>query len=674
MPLGACDVMRRLLWIALLTAPLLRAQYTVTHFAGPSSGPGAVDGIGAAAQFTSPRGAAVDAAGNVYLSERDNHTIRRITPAGVVTTFAGAFHANAYVDGPAASARFEGLGGGLVFDRAGNLYVSEDTRIRRISPDGTVSTFAGSGDFAIRDGPAATAAFRFASSLAIDGAGNLYVADSNTIRRVSPAGVVTTLAGAASTSGTTDGQGTAARFSQSSPGLATDADGNVYAGDGRTIRRMTPEGAVTTIAGSPTQGGEADGTGTAARFTSARAIAMAPDGALRVIAAARIRRVTAGGVVTTLVGAGLSLPAAIAADAAGVLYVADTHELLRVAGDGQLSPMAGQPLLRGHVDGIGSSARFQFPYGVAVAHDGDVYVTDRHRIRRITPDGTVSTFAGSDESGSADGVRTSARFGLLGGIAADGAGMLYVVDIGNNTVRAVSPAAVTTIAGQAGTSGSADGLGAAARFAFSSSATTNVFPGIAVDSGGDVYVADSANHTIRRIAPSGEVTTFAGTARVIGAADGVGAAAQFRMPSGIAIDGAGNLFVVDTGGGAIRRIAPDATVTTLVAFRPGFFELFDAGGAFATPQGISVAADGTLFVTDSYTVRSVTPAGRVTTIAGTVGRIGTTDGPAARALLNFPVGVVVEGRGSVFVTDLQSYAIRKIYPPAPMRRRAASLR
>ncbi|MFZ2651400.1 MAG: hypothetical protein WA210_14960, partial [Burkholderiaceae bacterium] len=204
----------------------------------------------------------------------------------------------------------------------------------------------------------------------------------------------------------------------------------------------------------------------------------------------------------------------------------------------------------GNVEGTGAAARFAFPLGVATDSAGNVYVADlpNHTIRKITPAGAVSTFAGSSgAAGSADGTGAAARFSQPGGVATDSGGNVYVADTTNHTIRKITPAgAVSTLAGSAGLNGSADGTGAAARFTFPS--------GVATDSAGNVYVADSFNSTIRKITPAGTVSTFAGSAGAFGSADGTGAAARFDGARGVATDSAGNAYVADTANHTIRKI------------------------------------------------------------------------------------------------------------------------
>jgi len=225
------------------------------------------------------------------------------------------------------------------------------------------------------------------------------------------------------------------------------------------------------------------------------------------------------------------------------VYVADTgnNTIRKITPTGAVSTLAGMPEQSGSTDGSGSAARFINPSDIATDAAGNLYVTDaiNQTIRKITPGGVVSTLAGTaPQIGSTDGSGSASRFYGPYGVAADSVGNVYVADAANFTIRKITPAgAVSTLAGTAGQLGSVDGTGAAARF--------NYPYGIAIDSARNVYVADSSNHTIRKITPAGVVSTLAGMAGQNGSTDGIGAAARFRYPYGVATDSADNVYVAD---------------------------------------------------------------------------------------------------------------------------------
>jgi len=321
--------------------------------------------------------------------------------------------------------------------------------------------------------------------------------------------------------------------------------------------------------------------------------------------------------------------------------------------------LAGAPGVAGSNDGIGVSARFNAPHGIAVDSGGNVYVADmtNHVIRRIAPNGKVTTLAGSaGQRGSADGTGSAARFETPWGVAVDNTGNVYVADAGNNTIRRIDPGGkVSTLAGLAGAAGSSDGLGSAARFDYPQA--------LVADTRGTVYVTDSLNHTIRRISPSGMVTTVAGLARHPGNADGRGSAARFRCPAGITMDSAGNLFVADEFNHTIRKITPDADVITFAGLAKvsGSTDGIAMAARFHNPHGCAVDDAHNLYVSDmnNGTIRRITPDARVTTLAGLPGGVGSTDGTGTAASFSAPRHTTVDSAGNIYVADFGNHTIRK---------------
>jgi len=303
--------------------------------------------------------------------------------------------------------------------------------------------------------------------------------------------------------------------------------------------------------------------------------------------------------VTTLAGSTLgftdgalaqfNLPYGVAVDADGNVYVADAgnHRIRKISAAGVVTTLAGSTF--GYLDGTGAAARFNFPEGVAVDADGNVYVADagNHRIRKITAAGVVTTLAGST-FGYLDGTGAAARFNFPSGVAVDAAGNVYVADAGNDRIRKVTAAGVvTTLAGS--TLGFADCTGAAARFNFPF--------GVAVDAAGNVYVADAQNNRIRKITAAGVVTTLAGS--TLGFVDGTGAAARFSSPQGVAVDAAGNVYVADASNDRIRKVTAAGVVTTLAGSTQGFLDGTGAAAQFATPYTVAVDAAGNVYVADT---------------------------------------------------------------------------
>ena len=641
--------------------------YTFSTLAGMA---GAVvnsaDGTGSEAQFDAPRGIAVDRAGNAYVVDANNNTIRKITQEGVVTTLAGAPGERGRTDGAGAAARFSEPFG-LAADAAGNLYVADNLNnaIRRITPDGVVTTFAGGGASGTTDGTGAAARFHEPRGVAVDADGTVYVADyeNHTIRKITSAGVVTTLAGSPDTEGNADGTGAAARF-RGPMGVAVDATGTVYVADSgnRSIRKITTAGAVTTLrlSGTPLsdpRGIVVDSTGTiyVGDFRSHTVRAITPTGTVSTLAGQTSKPGISDGAGAA---AAFHYPSGVAIDTSGALYVADTeNDTIRiVTRGGTVTTLAGLPDRTNSVDGTGADARFEDPFGTAVDLNGNVYVADggAHTIRKVTPAGVVTTLAGSPGSfGSANGLGPAARFYSPYGVAVDGAGNVYVADSGNKTVRKISPEGlVTTLAGTALSGGSTDGTGPAARF--------DEPYGIAVDSAGNLYVSDASQNTIRKITPAGVVTTLAGTAGSPGSTDGTGAAARFAVPYGVAVDSTGNVYVVDHGNHTVRKVTPAGVVTTL-AGTPGSIGSADGTGAaarFKFPGFPATDTRGNVFVidTDNQAVRQITPAGVVTTVGG--GTVGSTDGAGTAARFFDPKGIAADRDGRLYIADRRNHTIR----------------
>jgi streptogramin lyase len=294
--------------LGLFMSSLLNAQtFTVSTLAGSFAG--SVDGVGSAARFDSPQGIAVDSKRNVYVADRGNHTIRKITPGGVVTTLAGTSQSQGFVNANGTSAKFY-LPQSVVVDANDNVYVADlgNHRIRKITPNGDVTTFAGNGQYysnASYDGNGTAATFSAPIGLAIDASGNIYVTEQiGKIRKITPSGDVTTIAGQGGSTTSTDGNGTAATFNQPS-GIAVAADGSLYVGEysGNKIRKIATNGDVTTIAGDGTAG-FADGNGSNAKFNGIKQLSIAPDGNIYVadFSNYRVRKVTPTGDVTTFAG------------------------------------------------------------------------------------------------------------------------------------------------------------------------------------------------------------------------------------------------------------------------------------------------------------------------------------------------------------------------------------
>jgi sugar lactone lactonase YvrE len=634
----------------------------ICTLAGYAGNNGWVDGFGREAHFSRPRGIAVDNDGNVYVADEQTHVIRKITATGAVSTVAGSPYRPGNTDGAANTALFNNPCA-VAVDDEGNVYVADSTNstIRRIGVSGVVSTLAGMArQYGSDDGVGSRARFRGPAGVAVDQNGTVYVADTGnrTVRRISRGGLVTTLAGAAGQTGTADGVGALARFS-GPQGIGVSQNGSLFVTDQHAIRMITPAGAVTTVAGSITISGHTDDSGTAARFY---------------------------------------YPGALAVFGEGIVYVADTsnNTIRRMMPDGSVTTVAGRAGAFGWVDGNGPMARFNEPAAVAVDTAGNLYVADAgsntirvgsrpiivtHPASQLVPLNGSATFsveaAESDVTyqWSVNGApipgATSRTYTVSNATAA--AAGNYAVTVRGGISRETSSAAVlevfgstypdtytfSTIAGQAGEPGSYGGT--AAKF--------NQPGSLAADPAGNIYVVDAGNHVVRKISPNGVVSTVAGAAGQSGNVDGVGAAVRFGSLRGITATGDGTLYVTEIS--TVRRISAGGIVQTIAGVAG---ELGSADGPAATarfnyPLGIVRDGSGSLYVADggNSTIRKITRDGVVTTLAGSAGKVGCIDGKGADARFSFPHSLVLDAAGNLYVSDGRNWNIRKVTPGGEVR-------
>jgi len=321
--------------------------------------------------------------------------------------------------------------------------------------------------------------------------------------------------------------------------------------------------------------------------------------------------------------------------------------------------------VQGYADGTGSAAKFFSPSGIAADSTGNIYVADfnNNAIRKITPAGVVTTLAGHPgTSGSADGTGNAAQFYSPTAVVPDTNGNVYVADTYNATIRKVTPAGVvTTIAGQAGNWNWADGNGANALFAMPR--------GLTIDASGNLYVADGINRVIRKITPAHDITTFAGSPGVQGSADGNGPSASFTGLFGLAIDTAGNIYAADYDNNNIRKITPARHVTTIagLAGSPGTADGIGLAATFYAPWAVATDSSNNVYVTDGFnsTIRKITQAGVVTTLAGIPGVSGSANGSGNSATFSWPQGIATDSSGSLYVADFNNETIRKGYAHCP---------
>ncbi len=790
-------------------------QGEVSTIAGSTYG-SSRDGSVETVTFTALTNVAEDSKGNIYVAESFGHQIRKISLHGEVTTFAGVGHAG-YRDGAGREAKLN-WPIAIVIDNEDNVFVadSENHRIRKITPDGVVSTFAGIGVPGFDDGDKDVATLNLPYAMAFDNAGNLLVSEhgNHAIRRIASNGSISTVAGSGN-SGSVEGVGKAASFNRPQ-GLAVDNGGNVYVVDSgnNKIRKIESDGTVTTLAGSGTIGSQ-DGNGASASFNGPTEIVLDRQSLFVAdFSNHLIREISLTGDVTTFSGTGngeakdgdlneaaFNYPYGISKDYTGNLLVSEygSGRVRKIANGGfflQGSPEGKSGNYEVQLlteDGSGNSAcqtftilvnrvelrvksilransttqkihnpdaRFRVtfnkriqnlgtddigfnPSGVQGRVSGLVKIDDQtfditlngvseglvdldflnssditdmsgnplenllpimpeenfiienqapkiesspvlmvnedeqylYRLKVSDPDGDplnfrginlpdwLSTsgdspgyftqFAGSGSSGFLNGLKDQASFNQPMDVKADQSGNLFIVDFNNHAIRKIAPdGQVTTFAGS-GTAGNADGQGTAASF------NSPVF--IDLDGDGNIIVPDLSNNIIRKITPDGLVTTIAGSGSA-SSVDGNGLAVSFHFPYGIAIASDGTIYISETGSHSIRKIANDGTVTTLAGSgSPGYVDGTGSAASFSRPTGLALDADDNLYVADegNYRIRRVTPAGVVTTFAGS-GAQGRVNGSANNASFTSVAGLHFGSNGVLYVADRSNNLVRQI--------------
>lgn len=744
---------------------------TISTVAGNGSVAFSGDGGAATSAAMSTSNVVVDVSGNLYIADSANHRIRKVSTNGIVTTVAGNGSSGFSGDGGEAVAASLSLGEftGLAIDASGDLFVADaqNNRIRKVSPGGIITTIAGNGTrgFSGDGGPATSASLNMGgySGLAVDVSGNLFIADSenNRIRKISPNGVITTVVGDGSYGSTGDG-GPATLAGLTQPlGLVVDGSGDLFIADtnGGVVRKVSASGSITTVAGSGCYQAGLPGRcmsatlGDGGPATSATmyptAVALDSSGELLIADAAnaRIRKVSAAGVITTVAGDGssafsgdggpatsaaLSYPQGIVVGAGGNLFIADTdnNRIREVSGGASAASISVTPSSLNFKVQAGASGQIQaieitgsagtswqavatspngswlsvqpssgqtpatlaaivnsasmqpgvYQGSITIQAPGAAPPSSTIGVTLTVtsasgPGGAISTIAGNGTAGflGDGGQATLAELYHPAGVTVDGSGNLFVADSANHAVRKISVAGViTTVASFSGGTPSAPGEG--------------ILGDVVVDAAGNLFIADSINQVVRKLSATGALTTVAGNGTQGYSGDGgSAAAASLNWPAGLAVDGNGNLFIADSYNNRIRKVSANGIITTIAGNGAEAFSGDGGPAASASlflPNGVALDTSGNLFIADfgNNRVRKVSVSGIITTVAG-VGPTPTPcntpgvciltpacaglsgdGGPATSASVCSPYSVAVDAGGDLFIADAGNSRIREVSP------------
>ncbi|WP_263352842.1 FG-GAP-like repeat-containing protein [Acidicapsa acidisoli] len=698
-------------------------------------------GPATAADLNDPVGTALDTAGNLYIADADNNVIRKVSAGtGVISTVAGTGVAGYSGDSGAATSAALSSPSNVALDSAGNLYIADSGNnvIRKVmATTGVITTVAGNGTsgYSGDNGAAASAELNYPTGIALDGSGNLYIADSynNRIREVTAkTGTITTVAGNGQFGSTGDGGPATSATFEFPKGVATDSAGNLYIAGyyDNVIRKVNASnGVISTVAGNGFGAGRDEGgyTGDGGPATNAELYwpeSVAVDGVGNLYIADSynqvIRKVTASsGIITTIVGNGYSCrslggdggpatdaalcyPMGVSLDSAGNLYIADSSvSQIRKATVSSIPPTASTaspvfsvaagtyatPQTLTITDSTPGAAIYVTTDGTSpttfgAEYNGPISVSGTVTVQALAlapgnlsstpvkakytitspPAAVISTVTGNGVFGSSGvgGPATSAQIGLPQGLAFDGAGNLYIADAGNSVVWMVSAkTGVLSIAAGNGTFGYSGDGGPATNAQFDSPQA------VAIDSDGNLYIADSFNQVVRKVtASTGVISTIAGIHYQIGTPGQIGdggpaTAAFLNSPNGLALDSAGNLYISDAGHNAVRMVSASSGIITSVAGNGNDGFSGDGGPATSAsvenPNALAIDSTGNLYIATSYVgrIRKVAAGtGIITTVAGNGDVNGSSGdgGPATRAEV-YPQGLAVDSSGNLYLSN-----------------------
>lgn len=616
--------------LALHASSPVQISYTIQTVAGSSAvGDG---GPALSAALDDAEGVAVDLAGNLFIADAADHRVRKITLDGNISTVAGdGFPGFRGDGGPALGARLN-TPYGIVVDHAGTLYIADlgNNRIRKVTPDGAISTVAG------------TESLLAPRNVTVDAAGTLYISEFGAarVRRIRAGGVLETVAGTGTAGFAGDGGPASAAQLSYPAGLALDVAGNLYIADSSNHRiRKVAGGVIATVLGTGTAGADV-----ASQLNLPTSVAVDRSGNLYVSDSAnqRIQQLTVAGAINTLPGFGRDL----ALDATGNVFIASGPQLIELPLSLAIQTVAGDGSYQFRGDGgPGTAARLNGPVAIALSSSGELFIADQKncRVRAVNAAGVISTAAGNGIAGSDAG-----ELSFPSGVAVAGAGMVYVADQNNDRIQELTAGgSATTVAGTGAPGFNGDGLPASATQIFSPRAIT-----LAGD--GSIYFVDAGNTRVRMLHPGGTISTVA------------------KISAGaVAADNVGNVYLSDTALDRVVRVDPSGLVS-VIAGTGGAGFAGDGGPATSAqlnaPTGIAIDTQGNFYIADTgnHRIRMIRPDGVIGTIGGTgAPNFDGDGGPALSAALNSPVGLAVDSLGNLYVADAGNNRIRML-TPAPV--------
>jgi hypothetical protein len=667
----------------LASASGLSGTSTINTIAGNGNGGfSGIPGPATSAEFN-PNHAVVDAQGDIYISDATNNYVYKVTPAGVISIFAGDGSGGDSGDGGPATSAAIGRPVGLSIDASGDVFIDSygSQGVREVTPDGIIHNVAGngSGGYSGDTGPATSAELGNPSDVAVDAAGDIFIADSTNqvVREVTTDGIIHTFAGTGSSGYSGDGGAATAAQLHYPTGVAVDAAGDVFIDDhdSNVIREVTPDGIIHTVAGDGTSGYSGDGgLATSAELSGPQSVAVNAAGDLFIADTGNnvVREVTPDGIIHTIAGTGtsgytgdgsaasaaeLDGPTGVSLDATGDLFISDSgNSVIREVGAAlPVTVTANQT----------ATALISSSASIAAGSTLTFTATVTNLDGETAPTGDVAFMDGSTTLGTealVDGVATFMTSSLAQGehyVTAVYEGAEGYIE-SNSGITATST--IRTVAGDGG--GGYTGDGGMATGAELSYPTATIS-----DASGNLYIADFGNNVIRKVTPAGVISTYAGNGAAGYSGDGGQASsAELNHPVAMAFDASGDLFIADYNNNVIREVTPEGVISTYAGDNAAGYG-GDGGPATSAqlqqPDALIFDASGDLFIADenNHVVREVTPEGVISTYAGNGdGGYSGDGGQATSAELAKPAGLALDASGDLFISDCGANVVREVTP------------